>query len=117
MELKNIQIANFKSIENITIPIEIKGRGKRKAYTNILVGLNESGKSNILEAIKLFSEKFKGIIISPGPSSPDNSGNTLKYLKNYLGKIPFLGVCLGMQAIGYVLGFNIINSKTILHTN
>ena len=61
------------------------------------------------------AEKFKGIILSPGPSNPSNSGTTLKYLENYLGKKPIFGVCLGMQAIGYALGFNIKHAKTVMH--
>ena len=60
-------------------------------------------------------KNLKGIIISPGPSSPENSGNTLKYLEKYAGKIPIFGVCLGMQCIGYFLGFKIKKANSIMH--
>jgi len=61
------------------------------------------------------SFKYKGIILSPGPSSPDNAGNLLEYIKLYKGKIPIFGVCLGMQAIGLFEGYNIRRAKTIQH--
>ncbi len=58
---------------------------------------------------------YKGIILSPGPSSPKNSGTTLDYIEKYKGKIPIFGVCLGMQAIGYKTGINVKKAKTIKH--
>ncbi len=59
--------------------------------------------------------EFKGIIISPGPSNPKNAGLSMKYIQKYSGKIPFLGVCLGMQCIGYFLGFKVKLANTIKH--
>lgn len=61
------------------------------------------------------SLKYKGIILSPGPSSPDNAGNLLEYLRFYRGKVPVFGVCLGMQAIGFFEGYKIRRAKTIQH--
>jgi len=61
------------------------------------------------------ASRFKGIIFSPGPSCPSNSGATLKYINEYLGKKPILGVCLGMQAIGVALGFNVKHAKSVQH--
>jgi len=43
------------------------------------------------------------ILISPGPGRPENSGMSLGVIKNFMDKIPILGVCLGYQAIAYVL--------------
>lgn len=61
------------------------------------------------------ADNFTGIIISPGPSSPDNSGYSLKYLEKYSGKIPFFGVCLGMQCIGHFLGYEVSRAKSVKH--
>jgi len=61
------------------------------------------------------ASEFSGIIISPGPSGPENSGTSLRYIDEYLGKKPIFGVCLGMQCIGYRLGYPIIHAKTIKH--
>ena len=52
LELDCIEILNFKSISDITIPVKRYGN----SYTAVLVGLNEAGKTNILEAIKFFSK-------------------------------------------------------------
>ena len=51
-----------------------------------------------LEEIK--KKKFKKIVISPGPGTPDQAGNCLKIVKYFSKSIPILGVCLGHQIIG-----------------
>lgn len=61
------------------------------------------------------ADDFEGLILSPGPSNPSNSKNSLKYIAEYAGKKPIFGVCLGMQIIGYHLGYNIKSAKTIQH--
>lgn len=61
------------------------------------------------------ADDFEGIILSPGPSSPKNSGTTLKYLEKYRGKKPIFGVCLGMQSMAYSMGYKIIKAKKIKH--
>ena len=58
---------------------------------------------------------YEGIIISPGPSSPENSEDSLGYIKRYIGKIPIFGVCLGMQAICYIKGYEIKQARRIMH--
>ena len=55
------------------------------------------------------------ILISPGPGRPENSGLTLKTIKEFGNSIPILGVCLGMQAMCYLLGGEIINAENICH--
>jgi anthranilate synthase component 2 len=61
------------------------------------------------------AEAYDGIIISPGPSSPEHSGTTLRFIKEHLGRKPLFGVCLGMQALAYSLGYPIVRAKTIRH--
>ena len=55
------------------------------------------------------------ILLSPGPGRPENSGLTLTAIKEFGNEIPFLGVCLGMQAICYLSGAEIINAENIFH--
>jgi len=57
----------------------------------------------------------KGIIISPGPKSPRDSGFLADLINAYKGRIPFLGICLGHQAIGYAFGAGIIKAKEPVH--
>lgn len=55
MKIKNILIQNFKSIKELNISLQEYGNGAQKSKTTFLVGINESGKSAILEAISLIS--------------------------------------------------------------
>jgi len=57
----------------------------------------------------------EGIIISPGPKSPEQSGICLDIIKKFSDKIPILGICLGHQCIGYAFGANIIKGKEPIH--
>ena len=54
-------------------------------------------------------------LISPGPGRPENSGLSLDVIKAFGNSIPILGVCLGMQAICYLFGGEIINADQIFH--
>ncbi len=55
------------------------------------------------------------IIISPGPSHPKNSGNCLAIIKSFHQKIPFLGICLGLQCLAYGFGAKIEVAAKIYH--
>ncbi|MCC5928239.1 MAG: aminodeoxychorismate/anthranilate synthase component II [Cyclobacteriaceae bacterium] len=51
--------------------------------------------------------RYKGIVISPGPGTPENAGYTMALIEKSAGKIPILGICLGHQAIGSFYGAKI----------
>jgi anthranilate synthase/aminodeoxychorismate synthase-like glutamine amidotransferase len=55
------------------------------------------------------------LVISPGPGRPENAGLSCQIIREFSGKIPILGVCLGHQAIGFVFGATIIRAKSIMH--
>ena len=64
---------------------------------------------------EILQKKYKKIVISPGPGTPDQAGNCLSIVKNISKKIPILGVCLGHQVIGQVFGAKIVNAKKLMH--
>ena len=55
------------------------------------------------------------IVISPGPGRPEDAGISCDVIREFSGKIPILGVCLGHQAIGYVFGAKIVGAKKLMH--
>tara|TARA_B100001079_G_scaffold116397_1_gene100090 strand:+ start:135 stop:707 length:573 start_codon:yes stop_codon:yes gene_type:complete len=64
---------------------------------------------------EIIKNKYNKIVISPGPGTPNQSGNCLKIVKKLHKKIPILGVCLGHQVIGQVFGSKIIQAKKLMH--
>ncbi len=55
------------------------------------------------------------IILSPGPGLPNEAVILKEIIKTYSGKIPILGVCLGLQAIVEVFGGELENLKEVYH--
>ena len=68
-----------------------------------------------IEISEIKKNKYKKIVISPGPGNPDQAGNCLKIVKRLYKKIPILGVCLGHQIIGQVFKSKIIVAKKLMH--
>jgi anthranilate synthase/aminodeoxychorismate synthase-like glutamine amidotransferase len=63
----------------------------------------------------IIKNKYKKIVISPGPGNPSQAGNCLKIVKHLQKDFPILGVCLGHQIIAQVFGGEVIRAKKLMH--
>lgn len=55
------------------------------------------------------------IVISPGPCTPKEAGISVDVIREFAGRMPILGVCLGHQSIAYAYGAEIIRAERLLH--
>ena len=55
------------------------------------------------------------IVISPGPCTPNEAGVSIDTIKQFAGRVPILGVCLGHQSIGQAFGGRIGHAQAIMH--
>ena len=56
-----------------------------------------------------------GVLLSPGPGTPERAGIMMDVIQEYAGKLPMFGVCLGHQAIGAVFGGTVARAPELLH--
>ena len=59
--------------------------------------------------------KAKAIVISPGPCTPLEAGQSMDIVRETSGQVPILGICLGHQVIGEVFGAKVLRAKRPMH--
>jgi para-aminobenzoate synthetase component II len=88
---------------------------------NLVQYLGEMGEE--LNVIRNDQTSIQGIVeldpqflmISPGPCSPNEAGISLEAIKNFSGKTPIFGVCLGHQSIAQVFGGDVVRAERLMH--
>ena len=58
---------------------------------------------------------YSGLVLSPGPGLPEESGQLMTILSARFGHMPILGVCLGMQALALHSGGSLYNRDGVMH--
>ena len=58
---------------------------------------------------------YQGVLLSPGPGTPDQAGICMDVIRRYAGEVPIFGVCLGHQAIAEVFGATVSRAPELLH--
>ena len=72
-------------------------------------------KNDACTAEQLAEHAPDGLLLSPGPGTPDEAGITLDTIRAYAGKLPIFGVCLGHQAIGQAFGGKVVRADRRMH--
>ncbi|SPP65323.1 aminodeoxychorismate/anthranilate synthase component II [Nitrospira lenta] len=55
------------------------------------------------------------IVISPGPCTPKEAGVSVETIRQFAGRMPILGVCLGHQSLGVAFGGEVIRAQRLMH--
>ena len=62
-----------------------------------------------------FAQAFDGILLSPGPGTPEEAGVCVDVVRHQAGRLPIFGVCLGLQSIGVAYGGVVDRAPELLH--
>jgi len=88
---------------------------------NLVHYLNELGaqtlvrRNDALSVEEALGLKPQGVLLSPGPCTPNEAGICLALLAAAPADLPILGVCLGHQSIGQAFGGEVVRAKAIMH--
>src|SRR5215510_8813382 len=84
-------------------------------YMSELGGECRVFRNDKITAAEVMALKPQGIVLSPGPCTPNEAGICLELIEKAGPTIPLLGVCLGHQAIGQAYGGHVIRAPQLMH--
>ncbi|MDJ1483165.1 aminodeoxychorismate/anthranilate synthase component II [Cytophagaceae bacterium YF14B1] len=64
---------------------------------------------------EIIRHDYEGIVLSPGPETPQKAGNLLHVIDYYISRKPILGICLGHQALGQYFGAKLVRAEQPMH--
>lgn len=99
-----ILIDNYDSFTYNLVQMMAEQGGDLKVFRNDEISVEE-----------VVGLKPSGIVISPGPCTPNEAGISVEIIKRMTGAVPLLGVCLGHQSIAAAFGAVVSNAKRIMH--
>lgn len=62
-----------------------------------------------------FLDGFDGVLLSPGPGTPEDAGVCIELVREHAGEVPMFGVCLGLQSMGVAYGGVVGRAPELLH--
>ena len=62
-----------------------------------------------------WADGFDGILLSPGPGTPEDAGVCIDVVRTQMGKVPIFGVCLGLQSMSVAFGGVVNRAPELLH--
>ncbi|MGA9794183.1 MAG: aminodeoxychorismate/anthranilate synthase component II [Rhizomicrobium sp.] len=72
-------------------------------------------RNDAVSAREALAMKPDGVVLSPGPCTPNEAGICLELVREANGTVPILGVCLGHQAIGQAYGGEVVRAPAPMH--
>jgi anthranilate synthase component 2 len=84
-------------------------------YLGELGAAVEVFRNDAIDVAGIRARRPHGLVISPGPCTPNEAGVTLRAIEALAGELPVLGVCLGHQAIGQAFGGKVVRNARVVH--
>ncbi len=72
-------------------------------------------RNDVLTPEDALARKPDGIVISPGPCTPNEAGISMDLIRAAAGRVKLLGVCLGHQSIQQAFGGRVVRARQIMH--
>jgi anthranilate synthase/aminodeoxychorismate synthase-like glutamine amidotransferase len=84
-------------------------------YLGELGAAVEVFKNDAIDVAGIRARGPSGVLVSPGPCTPNEAGVSLAAVKDLAGEVPVLGVCLGHQSIGQAFGGRVVRAARLMH--